>query len=81
MKAQNQILRTVRALESALSETLAQHRYKSRSAIGRIVCDESGFHDVRGERQWAGCMKALGTLEAEHRIVLRAAPHLIHPSS
>ena len=56
-----------------MSETLEQHRDKSRSAIGRIVCDEFGFYDARGERQWASCMKALGTLEAEQRIVLPAA--------
>ena len=73
MKAQSQILRTLRASEPALSETLEHHRDKSRSAIGRIVCDEFGFYDARGERQWASCMKALGTLEAEQRIVLPAA--------
>ena len=56
-----------------MSEALEQHRDKSRSAIGRLVCDEFGFFGARGQRQWASCMKALGRLEAEQRIALPAA--------
>ena len=69
---QHQILRTLRASEPALLETLEQHRNKSRSAIGQLVCKAFGFYDARARPQWAGCMKALRTLESEHRIQLPA---------
>ena len=72
MKAQHQILRTLRASESALLSTLRMHDNKSRSALGRIVCERFGFYDARGRLQQAGCMKALRTLEAERRITLPA---------
>ena len=78
MDTQHQILRTLRSSEPALLKTLEQHRDKSRSAIGRLVCDTFGFYDARARPQWAGCMKALRTLESEHRIVLPAPQPSLH---
>ncbi len=73
MEAQHQILRTLRASESALLATLGALSGKSRTAVSGIVCEKFGFYDARGRPQRAGCMKALRTLEAESRISLPAA--------
>ena len=73
MEAQHQILRTLRASESALLATVGALSGKSRTAISGIVCERFGFYDARGRPQRAGCMKALRTLEAESRISLPAA--------
>ena len=62
--AQSQISRTLRdeAAVSRISAILSQEQFDSRSALGRRVCEEFSFLDVRGRPQLAGCMKALGAL-------------------
>ena len=62
--AQSQISRTLRdeAAVSRISAILAQEQFDSRSDLGRRICEEFSFLDVRGRPQLAGCMKALGAL-------------------
>ena len=62
--AQSQISRTLRdeAAVSRISAILSQERFDSRSDLGRRICEEFSFIDVRGRPQLAGCMKALGAL-------------------
>ena len=44
-----------------------------RSELARLVCEQFRFHDARGQRQIAGCLKALRELEAAGHFVLPAA--------
>ena len=62
--AQSQIGRTLREETSVsrIAAILSRERFDSRSALGRRICVEFSFIDVRGRPQLAGCMKALGTL-------------------
>ena len=62
--AQSQISRTLRdeAAVSRISAILSQEQFDSRSDLGRRICEEFSFIDVRGRPQLAGCMKALGAL-------------------
>ncbi len=67
---QHQILTTLRGAETTLQRILEVHGDKSRTAVSRIVCEQYRFMDAHGRPQWAGCLKALRTLEAENKIVL-----------
>ena len=62
--AQSQISRTLRdeVAVSRISAILSQEQFDSRSDLGRRICEEFSFLDVRGRPQLAGCMKALGAL-------------------
>ena len=80
MTAQSQILRTLRAPHARprLERILSDEALGSRYAIGHRVCQEFGFHDVRGHPQKATCMKALRTLDAEGLITLPAPKRSVH---
>lgn len=73
---QSQISRRLRE-ESSVSQIatiLSQEQFDSRSALGRRVCEEFSFYDVRGRPRLAGCMKALTELAARRpEIILPAA--------
>ena len=73
MQAQRGILSTLRRTLPALSALVAAHPYKSRSALGALVCGEVGFIGVGGRKRHSGCMKALRVLEAEGHISLPEA--------
>ena len=62
--SQSQISRTLRdeAAVARIASILSQERFDSRSALGRRICGEFSFADVRGRPQLAGCMKALAAL-------------------
>ena len=72
--AQSLISRTLRgeAARSRIAGILSQESFDSRRALGRRVCEEFSFFDVRGRPQLAGCMKALTGLAA-------TAPEIVLP--
>ena len=72
MKAQNQIKRTLSQPGSIeyVSSVLAATDSITRTKLADLLCDKFKFFDFRGERQRAGCMKALRELEKKERFVL-----------
>jgi hypothetical protein len=67
MKLQNQIKRTLSTPEAieSVRRLLEEENVASRTELAERVCEEFGFEDPRGERQWGGCLKALRELEAK----------------
>ena len=80
MTAQSQILRTLRVPHARprLERILSDEALRSRYAIGHRVCQEFGFHDVRGHPQKATCLNALRTLDAEGLVTLPAPKRSVH---
>src|SRR3990172_1933363 len=66
MDTQNQIKRTLSqpAAIDYVAGLLKINESLRRSELVDFLCEQFGFHDVRGQRQRDGCMKALRELEA-----------------
>ena len=75
MDTQNQIKRTLSqpAAIDYVTGLLKINESLHRSELVDFLCDEFAFHDVRGQRQRDGCMKALRELEAAGHFRLPAA--------
>jgi len=67
MRTQNQIKKTLS--ESAaiehIKELLSQNRGMNRTEVADKLCEDFGFMDARGQRQQAGCLKAIRKLEQQ----------------
>ena len=74
MDTQNQIKRTLSELTSIeyVRELLESREILHRSALAELVCEKFGFYDARGQKQIAGCLKALRELETAEHFVLPA---------
>jgi hypothetical protein len=72
MNKQNQIKRTLTKSSNIeyVRSLLERNDILNRSQLAEAVCDQLGFHDVRGEKQVSGCLKALRTLETAGHFVL-----------
>ena len=57
------------------------HPDAGRTALSRRVCEAFRFHNVKGQPQQAGCLKALRTLESEGRLSLPAPKRCIQGSN
>ena len=75
MDTQNQIKRTLSrpAAIDYVAGLLKIHESLRRSELVDFLCEQFEFHDVRGQRQRDGCMKALRELEAAGHFTLPAA--------
>jgi hypothetical protein len=75
METQNQIKRTLSqpAAIDYVAGLLKINESLHRSELVDFLCDQFAFHDVRGQRQRDGCMKALRELEASGHFALPAA--------
>ena len=75
MDTQNQIKRKLS--QSAAIEYVAGllkiNEFLHRSELADFLCEQFGFHDVRGQKQRDGCVKALRELEAAGHFTLPAA--------
>lgn len=83
MDTQNQIKRTLsqpRGIDY-IAELIDTNESLHRSDLIDLLCEQFGFHDVRGQRQRDGCMKALRELEAAGRFVLPPARGKTGPST
>ena len=67
METQNQINRTLSQSEAReyVRSLLSFNQGITRTELANQLCDKFGFFDPRGERQRAGCIKALRELEQE----------------
>ncbi len=83
MNTQNQIKRVLSEPSSIQSvcRLLESQEIPHRSALAALVCEQFRFHDVRGQPQQAGCLKALRELEAAGHFTLPAALRSPGPSS
>ncbi len=72
METQNQINRTLSQSEAIeyVRSILSNTQDITRTELANQLCDTFGFFDPRGERQSAGCIKALRELERKKHIVL-----------
>jgi len=72
METQNQIKRTLSQPEAIeyVRSILSITQNITRTELANQLCDKFGFFDPRGERQSAGCRKALRELERKKHIVL-----------
>lgn len=72
MKIQNQINRTLSQSEAIeyVRSILSKTQGITRTELANQLCDKFGFFDPRGQRQRAGCIKALRDLERKKQIVL-----------
>ena len=72
METQNQINRTLSQSEAReyVRSLLSFNQGITRTELANQLCDKFGFFDPRGERQRAGCIKALRELERKKHIVL-----------
>lgn len=72
MNPQNQIKRTLSKSSNIeyVRSLLERNEILKRSQLAEAVCEQFGFHDVRGEKQLSGCLKALRTLETAGHFVL-----------
>jgi len=72
MNPQNQIKRTLSKSSNIeyVRSLLERNDILNRSQLAEAVCEQLGFHDVRGEKQLSGCLKALRTLETAGHFVL-----------
>jgi hypothetical protein len=72
MEIQNQIKRTLSRPESIkyVSSLLCATGSITRTKLADRLCDKFDFFDFRGEKQRAGCMKALRELEKKEYFVL-----------
>jgi hypothetical protein len=72
MERQNQINRTLSQSEAReyVCSLLSSKQDITRTELVNQLCDRFGFFDPRGERQRAGCIKALRELERKKHIVL-----------
>ena len=75
MYQQSQIRRHLTSPEGVarLQALMDAESFKNRSAVGRQVCEEFGFHDACGGAQLVGCMKVLRDLDAAEEIRLPAS--------
>jgi len=75
MHTQNQVKRTLSqpAALKRVRQLLTAHGEWNRTQLADHVCDEFGFHDLRGKRQRSGCLKALRRL-ADAGLVALPAP-------
>ena len=73
MTVQNQILRTLRSSETRLERVMDAHPDAGWTALSRRVCEAFRFHDVKGQPQQAGCLKALRTLGIRGQAVIAGA--------
>jgi len=75
MDTQNQIKRTLSqpAAIDYVAGLLKINESLRRSELVDFLCEQFGFHDVRGQRQRDGCMKALRELETGGHFTLPAA--------
>ena len=75
MDTQNQIKRTLSQPDAIdyVAGLLKINESLRRSELVDFLCEQFGFHDVRGQRQRDGCMKALRELEAGGHFTLPAA--------
>ena len=75
MDTQNQIKRTLSQPVAIdfVTGLLKINDSLHRSELVDILCEQFGFHDVRGQRQRDGCVKALRELEAAGHFTLPAA--------
>ena len=74
MKAQHQVLTTLRASVPRVMALLSEQPDLGRTATARRVCEAFRFLDARGRVQQARGLKALRTLDAEGRIARPAGP-------
>lgn len=76
METQNQIKRILTRPESIeqINALLDTNNLK-RTELADQVCEQFGFFDPRGEKQRAGCLKALRELEKRGQIVLPEPTH------
>jgi hypothetical protein len=72
MNSQNQIKRTLSKSSNIeyVRSLLERNKILNRSQLAEAVCEQLGFHDVRGVKPLSGCLKALRTLEAAGHFVL-----------
>ncbi|MDN3514820.1 MAG: hypothetical protein NG747_10515 [Candidatus Brocadia sp.] len=72
MRIQNQINRTLSQSEAIeyVRSILSKTQDITRTELANQLCDKFGFFDPRGQRQRAGCRKALRELERKKHIVL-----------
>jgi len=75
MNRQNQIKRTLSepANIDYISHLLRNNEIVHRTALAKQACEQFGFHDLRGQSQLAGCLKALRELEASGHFILPKA--------
>ena len=76
MNTQNQIKRTLsESVNTEYVSGLLDERQEilHRSALAELVCEQFGFYDARGQKQLAGCLKALRELEVAGHFTLPAA--------
>ena len=75
MDTQNQIKRTLSQPVAIdyVTGLLKINDSLHRSELVDLLCERFGFHDVRGQRQRDGCVKALRELEAAGHFTLPAA--------
>lgn len=66
MNTQNQIKRTLSTSQSIeyIQRLLDSNEFTTRSKVADALCEHFKFHDARGRKQSAGCLKALRRLEA-----------------
>ncbi len=83
MNTQNQIKRTLSECTSIeyVRSLLENNEIHHRSKLAEEVCDHFKFHDVRGQKQLAGCLKALRQLEKDGHFVLPAARKITRSGS
>jgi len=72
MEKQNQIKRTLSQPEAIgkINNILDTNTNINRSKLADLICDQFDFFNPRGERQRAGCLKALRKLEQDGFFVL-----------
>ncbi len=77
MKIQNQIKRTLSTLTGIayITQLLRGTDVKHKTDLAKQVCTHFEFHDVRGEMQTSGCLKALRELESSGHFESPKAQH------
>lgn len=81
--AQNQIKRTLMASEGlvCIRSLLDTNPSSNRSQLAAKACEQLGLHDLRGQAQLGGCLKALRELERAGHFTLPLARKGPGPSS
>ena len=75
MDTQNQIKRTLSQADALgyIREQLDSRQFSNRSKLASFLCTHFDFHDIRGNEQLSGCLRALRELETAGRFALPAA--------
>ena len=71
MDTQNQIKRTLAQADAVdyVREQLDSRQFINRTRLASFLCTHFDFHDIRGDKQLGGCLKALRELEAAGQFI------------